>query len=110
MNGRAKIFVTLPKWLRKRWWEVAYLAPPDWGVLRERFSNLTEVEPDEKFNQLISKSIEALVEKGELPPAAIAPTIMNMADDLAHGRQMTIRAGDYIALQGHLRKTQPFGG
>jgi 1,4-dihydroxy-2-naphthoate octaprenyltransferase len=36
--------------------------------------------------------------------------IRDMADDLANGRQMTIRAGDYIALQGYLRKAKPFGG
>jgi hypothetical protein len=39
-----------------------------------------------------------------MPPEEIAPTIMNLADDFAAGRQMCIRAGDYIAIQNYMRK------
>jgi len=47
---------------------------------------------------------KAYIEKGEMPPPEIAPAILNMADDYLSGREVTIRAGDYIAIQNHMRK------
>ncbi len=47
---------------------------------------------------------KAYIEKGEMPPADIAPAILNMADDYLAGRQVAIRAGDYIAIHNHMRK------
>jgi hypothetical protein len=106
MNGFLRVFVRLPDWIKERWWRVAYLAPPD--PIRERFAELLETAPDKRFNKLVADSIEALVERGELPAKEIAPTIVNMADDVMAGKPITIRAGDYIALQGFLRKKGGF--
>jgi hypothetical protein len=44
------------------------------------------------------------IEKGVMPPADIAPAILNMADDFMAGRQVAVRAGDYIAIHNHMRK------
>ena len=40
----------------------------------------------------------------KMPPADIAPAILNMADDYIAGREVAIRAGDYISIQNHIRK------
>ena len=39
-----------------------------------------------------------------MPPEAIAPAVMNVADDVLAGRDVQLRAGDYIALQNFIRK------
>jgi hypothetical protein len=41
-----------------------------------------------------------------MPPEAIAPAILNMADDVMAGRQVSLRAGDYIAIQNFARSSK----
>ena len=62
------------------------------------------VKPDASFNKAVTSYVKEYVEKGKMPPEAIAPAIMNLADDFASGREMNIRAGDYISIQNYLRK------
>jgi hypothetical protein len=95
-----KYFVSLPKWLIPRWWEVAYLIV---GPLRDEWAELIEIKPDDRFSEVVTELVSAYVEKGKMPPDEIAPAILNLADDLMAGRKMSIRAGDYIAIQSHLR-------
>lgn len=61
------------------------------------------IEPAADFYKKTEAIVEAYLEKGVAPPAAIAVPIMNIADDVAAGREVTIRAGDYVALQTHYR-------
>jgi hypothetical protein len=61
-----------------------------------------------EFEAVTFRYAQAYLEKGDMPPADIAPAILNMADDLLAGRQVTVRAGDYIAIQNHLR-ARPHG-
>ena len=37
-------------------------------------------------------------------PEAVAGAVMNIADDMLAGRDVVIRAGDYIALMTHARE------
>jgi hypothetical protein len=39
------------------------------------------------------------MDKGTKPAAPVATAIVNIAEDIVAGRQPTMRAGDYIALQ-----------
>ena len=47
------------------------------------------------------------MQEGVTPPEDIASAIMNIADDLMSGRDITLRAGDYIAIQNHVRNQAP---
>ncbi len=93
-----KYALAIPAWLLERWIIVAYLDPAPEG-LGERI----KVRPDEKFYSVLSEHLHAYVQEGKMPPAAIAPTVMNLADDMLNGRQMTLRTGDYIAVQNFVR-------
>ena len=46
--------------------------------------------------------VSAYLEKGTIAAAIVGP-ILNIAEDLAAGREVTMRAGDYIALQTFVR-------
>ncbi len=101
MHDRISFYVSLPNWIRERWWQVAYLDPSPFG--RERFSEILAAGPDEKFNNFVAEQLKALGEGGT-PPAEIAGPILNFADDLAAGRQPVLRAGDYIALRTFMKR------
>ena len=60
------------------------------------------MEPDEKFQNLVAEYVGAALAGKDLPEA-IAPTILNLTNDFLSGRDMTIRTGDYIALQDFAR-------
>lgn len=62
-----------------------------------------EVRPDERFYTVISKHVEAYVKDGKAPPKAIATAVLNAADDYLAGRDISLRAGDYIAVQNFAR-------
>lgn len=86
-------------WIWEGWRKVAYLIIGPGGP----FADIAKVRPDERFNKFVTEQVRAYVEKGELPHKDIAPAVLNLADDFLAGREMTMRAGDYIALQTHLR-------
>jgi len=90
-----------PDWRIPSWGLVAYLIIDD--VLVGKLGELVKVPPDERFDKEVSRHLSAYVEKRVMPPDEIAPAILNMADDLMAGREITIRAGDYINLQNFLR-------
>ncbi|MGA2161298.1 MAG: hypothetical protein ABSG28_03735 [Methanoregula sp.] len=81
------------------WWKVAYL------ILHENFGDLVTNPVDEAFGRAINAHVNAYLNKGTMPPTEIAATVMNLADDVMAGRKMTIRAGDYIAVQNYMKKT-----
>jgi hypothetical protein len=84
------------------WWKVAYLIV-NW-TLPKQMQNVARIEPDARFQAFVGKHVQALVEKGQKPPPEIAAPIINLGEDYAAGRDLTVRAGDYIALQEFFRK------
>jgi len=92
--------VIFPEWIRHPWWIVAYLIDPE--SIRHLPKEI-ELVPDKKFDKTIEEYTQAFIVDGKMPPDAIAPAILNIADDLRHGRQPTIRLGDYIAIQKFAR-------
>lgn len=96
-----KYLVRVPDWLVERWWRVAYKIPP---MLDARLSELIEIRPDAKFDKAVGGFLRGVLEEGKMPPAEIAPAILNMAEDFVNGREMVIKTGDYIAIQGFLRQ------
>ncbi len=88
------------------WWRVAYLIIHDFdrfdkGLL-EGFEKVVK-GGDKAFNNVVDTHVSAYLEHGTPPPAPIAGPIMNIAEDLVAGREPTLRAGDYIALQTYKR-------
>jgi hypothetical protein len=103
-SGRRCIMIErvwLAKWMVPWWWKVAYKIPAPISKIEREW---LEIQPDEKFQEIVSGHVVALLEKGIAPPEEIATTIYNMANDFVNGQEMIIRTGDYIALQKHIRK------
>lgn len=92
--------IILSEWIWRRKWWVMYLIVID--KLRIDDEVLTNV--GRSFEDLTFRFVRAYIEKGEMPPDEIAPAILNMADDYMAGRQVAVRAGDYIALQNFMRR------
>jgi hypothetical protein len=57
---------------------------------------------NDEFNKFVEKQVTASMQ-GAKPPEAISGPVMNLVDDLACGREMSMRAGDYIALQTYFK-------
>jgi hypothetical protein len=85
------------------WWhKYAYLIVID----KIDIGEIVNVPATEEFNSMISQHVKAYVENGKMPPKDIAPAILNLADDFIAGREVTVRAGDYISLQTHFKKAK----
>lgn len=97
-----KIKVTLPAWILERRIAVLYVIDDSW--LDRDLLDVVQIAPEKEFFELMANHINAYLRDGTLPPAEIAPAILNVIDDQKSGRNMTLRAGDYIYLQNYLRK------
>lgn len=86
------------------WWRLAYLIPDPYlkGDVLENVAKFAHGQ-DKHFNSVIENHVSAYLEKGTMPPAAIMAPVLNIAEDITAGRQVTLRAGDYIALQNFAR-------
>ncbi len=91
-----KVLLSESIWKRK-WW-VMYL------IVVDKAGLLDSVKIDAEFEKVLFQHVNTYLEKGEMPPAEIAPAVLNMADDHLAGRQVVLRAGDYISIQNFLRK------
>jgi hypothetical protein len=97
-----KIKVAIPAWILERKIIMMYLIINE-DFIKE-FSDIVQAAPEKKFYESVAKHVNAFLQDGVMPPAEIAPAIMNLVDDFKAGRDMTLRAGDYISLQNYLRK------
>jgi len=95
-----KLQISVPKWVFRRKTEVMYLVLGPDGL--PKFKDLLEIGITDQLMEVVSKHVNAYIKEGALPPQDIASPILNMADDMLAGRAMTIRTGDYIALQQHV--------
>ena len=77
-------------------------------ALDKRISEIKlEAMTSEKFNVFVREYIVAYAVDNKMPPAEIEGAIINIADDLLSGREITLKAGDYITLQNYMQKTNP---
>jgi len=86
-------------WDRRTW--VMYLIV---NYLSKEQLKYAEVQPDRKFFIEVSNMVESFMNKGTQPPPEVASAIYNIADDITTGRDVILKMGDYLALQGFLRK------
>ena len=86
--------------IKERWCIVCYLII-NWSI-RDLVEQARLELPIETY-EVLGRLLYNYVYKDEMPPAEIAPTILNVADDFMRGDPVKLRAGDYIALQGYVR-------
>jgi hypothetical protein len=81
-----------------------YLYPPpiDFKDMREIVSKGVR----SRFIKEVQVHTQAYLLEAKEPPAQIAAAIKNFADDIAAGREVVIRAGDYIAIQSYLKSVK----
>jgi hypothetical protein len=83
---------------------VPYMAMSD--KLINDFGNVLKASPNQEFFKMIAEYMNGYMQRGEKPPEEIASAIFNLVDDMGTGRELTLKAGDYIALQNYLRKNR----
>lgn len=71
--------------------------------LLQKNAELLKVQPSEKFFGLVREMVINHVIEGKEPPEQVAAPIMNIADDMMAGREVVMRAGDYIALMNYAK-------
>jgi hypothetical protein len=81
---------------------IAYLCLPP--LAQEALHEAPTSVPDQRFLDVVSGMLVEYLEKGVMPPAEVAPAIINLADDHLSNRPMILRAGDYITIQNYIRK------
>jgi hypothetical protein len=81
---------------------VMYLIIVDALVARHREALMAQ--PTDKFQSMLHNEVMAHVLDGKEPPEQIRTAVMNVADDMMAGRDITLRAGDYIALMDYARE------
>ena len=98
-----KAHLNLDELIRKiteGWCVVCYL------IINWRIDDLREKVqwkiPTEIYKEL-GTHLYNYVYEDMMPPAEIASTILNVADDFVRGEPVKLRAGDYIALQTYMR-------
>ena len=99
--GIRPVWLKLETILDRRTW-VYYLIIVE--AATRRWAEQIEVQPDERFFQVLNKHVEAYVHEGQMPPEMIMPAVLNAADDVMAGRDVVLRAGDYISLQKFVRE------
>jgi hypothetical protein len=81
---------------RKDW--VKYLVLVNWHA--RKLGDIFEAAADAKFTAFVEDQVQRYM-SGKKPHAAIESAVMNIADDYVCGRNVTLKAGDYIALRNH---------
>lgn len=76
-----------------------YLLPPFSKVLEGPVVDIT----DKRFGDFVAKHVNDYL-RGEAIPLEIQAPIINAAEEFMAGKNLTFRAGDYIALQKHFNK------
>lgn len=94
-------FRVIPEWVLERWILVAYLIV-NWHL--KELQGTASIKPDKQFFRVVAKYLASYMQEGRMPPEDIAVPILNLADDYMSKRKMNIRAGDYIAIQNHIRR------
>jgi len=63
---------------------------------------LAEKELPAAFTKELAKHVYGYMYENKMPPAEIATTVLNVAEDLIAGNEVQLRAGDYIAAQKYM--------
>lgn len=85
---------------RRDWVKYLTLSEFQTKIIEKEHPEILETIPSEKFVEFLQKEINQYLSGKEIA-TGIQSAIMNCADMHASGEPITLRAGDYIALQSH---------
>jgi len=86
--------------IHKHWCLVSYL------IVNHQFGDYVDLADRElpaTFAKEMARHVYGYLYEAKKPPAQIEQTVLNVAEDLAAGRAVQLRAGDYIAAQRFFR-------
>ena len=81
---------------------VMYLVVVD--KMLAKYRDIMLVRPTEKFKDMVYAEVLSHVIDQKEPPKAIRSAILNLADDMQAGHDVTLRAGDYIDLMTYAKE------
>lgn len=99
MLNKSVQFEVAKEIIDRRFW-VMYLIR-DFGKI-----DIGKIKINPEVVAFAAEHVRSFMSEGVEPPEAIATTIYNLADDIKSGQRVTIRSGDYIALQNYMRNTK----
>ena len=67
---------------------------------------LAERELPQNFSKQMAEYVYGYIYEKKMPPDEIAQTVLNVSEDMMAGRQVQLRAGDYIAVQKYMHQTK----
>jgi len=101
-----RIRVEIPAWIIKKRTDIMYLVIDWWNQVAalEKIKDIVRIEANDKFFEVLTENVNAFINDGKIPPSGIETVVMNVADDILANRTPTLRTGDYIAIQQHIRQ------
>ncbi|MDJ0819751.1 MAG: hypothetical protein QNJ58_26345 [Desulfobacterales bacterium] len=69
-----------------------------------KYKDLFKVRPTEKFNDMVHELVVRHMSEEKAFSGPVFNALANISDDMLAGREVVIRAGDYIALMEYGRK------
>jgi len=93
----------IPEWITKRWCVICYLVI-NWKI--DELVQRVKIEPSTEFYQVAAEYLYEYAYNDKMPPAEIAPAIINIAEDFLAGKRVQFRTGDYIMIQDYIRKNK----
>ena len=86
--------------ISKHWCLASYL------ILNVNIAELVELgerELPESFTKKMAGLVYGYLYENKVPPQEIQQTVLNVSEDVLAGREVQLRAGDYIAVQKYFR-------
>jgi hypothetical protein len=99
LNFRVPMRVFLDHFL-KDWCLASYLII-NWDL--QELVDLADRELPASFTKELATHVYGYLYEAKMPPAELQQVVLNVAEDVVAGRNVQLRAGDYIAAQQFLR-------
>ena len=105
LRNPRELNIKVPGWMLKRRTNIIYNGNPLLSQDRDVAENLA-IAPDDKFYEFLAKHMNAYLDEGTTPPVEITTAILNISEDFLTDKIITMRTGDYVALQSYFRKNK----
>ena len=70
------------------------------------YAEIFKARTTERFESIVQELVMDHVAYGKEPPDEVFTAVVNIADDMMAGRDVTIRSGDYISLMTYARENK----
>ena len=72
----------------------------------QKYKDFFKVRPTEKFNEMVQELVVSHLADEKTFEGPVFNALANISDDMLAGREMVLRAGDYIALVEYGKKNK----